>query len=424
MNEFFQTVSDLVPGLLAMFALIMASGFFSSSETALFYLSHDDVRNMRIGKPSEQAVAELLSDPNRLLTAVLFWNLVINLLYFATSVAIAQGLFESGKQAAAGVFSFLGLLVIIVFGEVVPKSVAVVFPRQISCWLIWPLSIAIRLVDSVTPFLTQVSRIGRRTFFAHIKHEPRLAATDLEKAIQVTPASKNFIRHERQVLHNVLELSEIPVEEVMRPRGTYSTFSPPIALADLEQKVPQSNYVIVKPKGHVEIQAAVPITELTQVPSKDLESAAADVVHVPWCATLAYTLQLLRDSYSSVASVVNEHGDTIGIVTYDDIVDTILLPQPSRAKRLLKREPVLEVAPGHFHVDGLTTLRYLCKKLGIDYDSSGEGLVTLTGLLHEELEHIPQMGDEVVWRGLKIKIINVNERGQLRAMIMRNNVEA
>ena len=88
------------------------------------------------------------------------------------------------------------------------------------------------------------------------------------------------------------------------------------------------------------------MTESHTIPVQHLEAAAEEVVHVPWCTDVAYTLQLMRERFCSLASVVNEYGETVGIVTNEDIVDTMLMPQSSRAKRLLRREPVLKLLPG------------------------------------------------------------------------------
>ena len=88
--ELLQSLGHVLPGLLSMLGLICASAFFSASETALFYLSHDELRAFRSGRPRERIVAALMADPERLLTGILFWNLVINLSYFAVSVVVAR----------------------------------------------------------------------------------------------------------------------------------------------------------------------------------------------------------------------------------------------------------------------------------------------------------------------------------------------
>jgi len=127
----------------------------------------------------------------------------------------------------------------------------------------------------------------------------------------------------------------------------------------------------------------------------------------------------MEDDDCLLASVVNEFGETIGIVTYDDIVDTILAPDPSRNRRLMRREPILEVAPDRFHVDGITSLRFLSQRLSIDYDADEEDSVTVTGLFHGELERIPELGDECHWRGLSLRVIETARRGQIRVLVTK-----
>lgn len=419
MSEFLKSADLWFPGMAAMLCLIVASGFFSASETALFYLSRDELRGLRVGKPRERIVAALLSDPDRLLTGVLFWNLVINLTYFAVSVVVAHRLANDGQTVAAGLYGIAGLFGIILFGEVLPKSTAVVFRRRLASLVSWPLALALRSLDPITPSFQWFTLMARRTFWPHIAQEPYLEADDLERAVEASELSDEVIRQERQVLHNILDLSEITVEEVMRPRGTYAALSAPVNLADLNGEVPPSGYLALKHSESEEIDRAIPLASFSMIPKEQLELAAEQVVQVPWCAHLAYTLGLLRDRFCSLASVVNEYGETIGIVTYEDIIDTMLAPQPSRTKRVLRREPVLEISPGCYHVEGITTLRYLCARLGMDYEPAADGLITVSGMLSDQLEQIPVVGDECNWRGYRIKVIDVSQRGKLRAMVSK-----
>ena len=399
-----------------MCCLILASGFFSASETALFYLSHDELRGMRTGTARERMAAELLRRADRLLTAVLFWNLVINLTYFATSVVVAQRLFRAGHTAFAAAFGLAGLFCIILFGEVIPKSGAVVFRRSLASVVSFPLAAAVRLLDPVTPMLGRMTLLARRTFWPHLAREPVLDAEDLERAVEASDLKDESIRYERQLLHNVLDLSEIPAEEIMRPRGSYLSLPAPIHLADLDGKIQESGYVFVQSPDSEEIEQAIPLAEFSVIPKSHLEQAAEDIAYVPWCASLADTLQILRDRFCGVAVVVNEYGETIGVVTYEDVIDTVISPDPSRAKRVLRREPVLEVSPGNYHVEGMTTLRYLCRRLNLIYEPSPDGVMTVAGMLHEELEHLPVVGEECDWRGFHIKVIATERPGRVRAL--------
>lgn len=403
--------------LIMLAVLVAASAFFSSSETALFFLSHDDLRRFRLGNAGERLAAKLLQDPDRLLTAILFWNLIINLLYFAITVIVTHKLADAGHPTLAGAFSLFGLFFIILLGEVLPKSAAVVFGRMMSRVQSLPLSLAVRLLDPVLPRLGQLTKVARRTFWPKLQREPHLEAADLERLVEVAEQSEEVVQQERQVLHNILDLSEIHAEEVMRPRGTYVTMTPPVHLADLKGEVPPGEYVALLKEGTEDVTSAIGVSGFTMFPKRHLEQAAELAPSIPWCATLAYALSQMRKRLTGVASVVNEYGETIGIVLEEDILDTVLSAQPSRARRLLQREPVLQVADNCFHVDGITTLRYLCKRLHRDYEPSPEGLVTVAGLVYDELGHLPETGDECTWQGCTLRVFAVDARGRLRVAL-------
>lgn len=400
-----------------MCCLTVLSGFCSGSETALFYLSHDELRAFRVGKPRERMAAKLISDPDRLLTGILFCNLIVNLTFFAISVMIGHRLVRAGQHAAAGIFSVIGFAIVLTFGEVVPKSLGVVYRKNLATFVSMPLSLVLRGLDPVMPPLQKLTRVLRRVFWPKLSAEASLDASDLERAVEVSHQSAEVVRHERQVLHNILDLSELPVEEIMRPRGTYLALPKSISIGALRGTVPPGDVIVVQGDSPDEICGAVLLSDFTHVPEQNLDGAAEEVVHVPWCAKAASTLQLLRDNYCSVASVVNEYGETIGLVTYEDLLDTILNSDPSRVRRLLRREPVRSAGDGCWEVEGITTLRYLARKLDIDYDPEEDLAVTVAGLLSEELEELPSVGQEMVWQGWRIRVVEVARRGQFLARV-------
>jgi putative hemolysin len=419
MSDFLHSTHRWLPGLLAMLVLMGVSGFLSASETALFFLSHEEIRGFRMGRARERAAAALLSDPDRVLTGILFWNFVVNLLYFAIAIVVSQRLLSAHLHTAAGAFSFVALLALLLIGEVVPKVVAAIWRRSLAPLVALPILGLVRLLDPVLPLFRALTLVARRTFLPHIHQEPFLSTEDLEDAVNVSDLSAEMIRQEKEILHNILDLSEIRVEEVMRPRGSYAALPAPIHAADLGGKMPPGDYVAVVQPGSDDVEAAIALSSFSLIATDRLDEAAADVVHVPWCATLATVLTLLREQFADVASVVNEYGETIGIVTYDDVLDTVLIPEPQRAVRFLAREPVLEVAPGCYHAEGITPLRHLASRLGIDYEPGSDELVTLAGLLHERLEHMPTVGDQCSWQGFQVRVIEVSKRGRLRAAITK-----
>jgi CBS domain containing-hemolysin-like protein len=308
---------------------------------------------------------------------------------------------------------------IIVFGEVLPKSVAVVFRKMLAELVVYPLAAAVRVLDPVMPMLSALTRGIRRAFYPNLKPESFLDADDLERALESLPQGQSIVPYERQVLHRVLDLSELTAEEVMRPRGSYRVWKPPVRRAAIFGRLKQTEYVFIQDEQAESISGAVPLSSLAVIPETNLETLATRVVHVPWCATVADVLQLLHSQLASVAVVVSEYGETVGVLTEEDIYDTVLSPRPSRAKRVLKREPVLQVAEGVWHVEGLTTLRYLAERMGVDFDPDADGSVTVGGLLQEELERFPREGDECRWQGYSIRVIDAPGRGRIRAVVSR-----
>ncbi|MDP6467065.1 MAG: CNNM domain-containing protein, partial [Pirellulaceae bacterium] len=120
-------LAQLFPWLIAMAVLIVGSGFFSASEAALFSLKPHDRRSLQAGNTAQRSAARLLDDPERLLSAVLFWNLTTNIAYFAIVAIVNLRLKETAHfgQSTAIAFGVTSLLAIIFCSEMIPKSVAV-----------------------------------------------------------------------------------------------------------------------------------------------------------------------------------------------------------------------------------------------------------------------------------------------------------
>ena len=407
----------LIP-LIAMACLLVGSGLCAASEAALFFLSQEELQAFqRSPKPSEQRVVALLKDSDLLLTALLFWNLIINLSIFALGVFISEQLVHQDHRTAAGIVSLSTLVAVICFGDVFPKTAAVLFRKRFARMVSFPVSLAVRSFIPFSPAFKAMTRSLRRMFWPEVEKEKYISPEDLEQAIDNTEADLLVVHQERQVLHNILDISEIAVEEIMRPRGSYQTHVPPIRATQLHRRDEHCDYLIVASPNSEDIEGVITLATVVSLPTEHIEAVAEPVIHVPWCAKVANLLQKMEDDGCSLASVLNEFGETIGIVTYDDIIDTILASDPSRGRRLMHREPILEVAPGRLHVDGITSLRFLSHRLNIDYDHDEEEQVTVAGLFHQHLERIPDVGDQCHWRGFELRVIESPRRGFIRVLV-------
>jgi putative hemolysin len=399
------------PLLVAMGVLILCSAFFSASEAALFYLSRAGRRRLALGNRAQRIAAGLLAEPDRLLTAVLFWNLVVNLCFFAIASIISIRLRASGQATLAGAFAVGALLVMIVLSETLPKSLAVLQPRRLAALVAIPLAAMVRLLGPVIPALRLANLLSRRLLWPRFDSEPYLQVGDLERAVELSTSDAALLQQEQTVLQRLVLLSETRADELMRPRIRFQSFRPPVSLADLRGQMPPSGYLLVAEPDSDEVAAAIALRRLSSVPVEHLEHYAEAVVYVPWCTTVAQTLEAMRRQDRRVAAVVNEFGETIGILTFDDILDTVFSRSSSRSQRLLQREPIRQVAADKWHVTGMTSLRRLVRYFDVERPAS-KG-VTVAGVVQEMLERLPQPGDQCRWGPFDLKVLDVPEQGQL-----------
>jgi CBS domain containing-hemolysin-like protein len=402
---------ELLPWLIAMGVLLLGSGFFSSSEAAFFLLNLPETQSFAKGNRPQRVAAHLLSDPDRLLTAVLFWNLVINVGYFAIISIVALHLKHIGNSDLAGVFTLGALVAIMLFSEMLPKSVAVLKPQTISTLFAIPLAVAIRVVDPLLPVFRWTNILSRRLFWPRFEPEPYLDVTDLERAVAFSTSDAILLGHEKTVLQNIVVLSTIRVDEMMRPRMQFLTFSPPVGIDDLHGRPTPSGYILITEKDSDEVTGAISINALGKLPRHHLESHAQQVFYLPWCATGGQALEQMLDRNSQVAAVVNEFGETVGILTFDDILDTIFTPEASRSERLFRRLSLQNLSAGRWQVTGMTTLRRLGRRFDVTLPATKN--TTVAGAVQEVLGRVPQTGDRCDWGPFHFKVADVPERGQM-----------
>ena len=418
MTELSNSAALWLPGAGTMSVLILCSAFFSSSETAFFFLSRDQVRRFSSGNSRQRLVAALMENPDRLLTGILFWNLLINLAYFSVGLVVMGRLTDRGFAGVAAVAGVLNLMSMIMVGEVIPKSVAVAWSSHIAELASWPVAAALKTLDPLIPVLGRSASILRRTFWPGIRPETQLNPQDLEQALDTSAAhGRDMLEIEQHTLHNVLDLNELRAEEVMRPRS--HCVSVPAAGrpgATLIPAVKNLDYLLVTNRSEQETCGVISLDHLYHVGDETFSELAEPVVYVPWCATLSQVLTQLEGRFRAVAVVVHEHGEMLGILTHEDLMAIIVSETPSRTRRLLRREPLIKIDSNRYHAEGIVTLRYLGRRLRVALTPKDESLYTLAGLFHERLRRIPTVGDRVEWHGWVLTAIEATDRGLVRVL--------
>ncbi|MCA9247384.1 MAG: CBS domain-containing protein, partial [Planctomycetales bacterium] len=258
---------------------------------------------------------------------------------------------------------------------------------------------------------------SRRIFWPKFQTEPYLQLDDLERAIELSTSDADLVAQERRLLQNIVALSDIRADELMRPRTKCLSFASPVSLSDLKGTLPPSGYVLVTEPDSDDIAAAIPVQRIAVLPQKRLDRLAEPIVYVPWCTSAAQVFEEMRRSNRRVAAVVHEFGETIGIITFDDIVASLFAADSARSERLLHQSPVERLGDDHWRINGMTSLRRVSKHLEKSLSESRG--VTVSGLMQELLQAFPAPGDEVEFGGFAWKVIEVGPRGDMTVDVRR-----
>lgn len=399
-----------LPGILV---LLCFSAFFSGSEAAYFSLSLTQRRSLSKGNRTARIAHALLDRSERLLMGILFWNLAINVTYFSlvSRVALAFESPDSQNHSAAAVVTLLALVTIIIVGEFLPKSAAVLFPIRIVHTVAIPLAFAIRVLDGFLPTIKFVNEASRRILWPGLKPEAYLELADLNRAVELSTDDATLFEQESQVLRNIIQLGEIRVEEWMRPRTQYRTFKPPVTIEQLDGQRTPSGYMLVSDKTGRDIVAVIDLRMVRPQEAQSLQEHKQPLVIVPWCASVADAFEKLMQRNRRVAAVVNELGETVGILTREDIFEAILQIQSVESHREFAKGEIRRESDGVWIATGMAKLRKL--ERAIDRRISDTTNLTVGGIVQEHLHRIPEVGDECQVDGLLFQVIEAGMRGEV-----------
>ncbi|MEM8667632.1 MAG: CNNM domain-containing protein [Planctomycetota bacterium] len=389
--------------------LILFSALFSGSEAALFSLDRRSLRGLSRAGLGGRIASRLLQTPERLLSAILFWNLLINMTYFAFA-AIVGGRLEQDPSAGGSVaviFTVISLLAIIFFSEMLPKSLAVLAPRQLSVFVAPPLSIAVRLVSPVLPLVTVTNLAVSRLVWPNFQPEPEIELSDIERAIELGTDDAALLQRERKALRGLVGIADTRVSEIMRPRSKLLLCKEPLdrqAILNIDQL---DGYLMVTDESGEMIIKALNPRLLRPSQLDDLDSACEAVIYVPWSAMVSQVLDRLNEEDRVVAVVVNEFGESQGAVSLDDILSNVL--SPPNEDEWFEDSSITETAPGRLRVAGSDSLRRLSKRL--DIAVSSEGVSTVAGYLQRLNERFPRVGDTAALGDYVLTVTEESEDG-------------
>ncbi|MCD6384908.1 HlyC/CorC family transporter [Candidatus Sumerlaeota bacterium] len=408
------------PLLILMLFFLVLSGFFSGSETALFSLNKMQLSHLTNHRPRlSKAVVKLLDSPNETLTAILLGNTLVNI-----GAALCAGILAEKFIRHSPVLSFfIGAgtitIVILIVGEIIPKSLAISHSETVSLvvslpllawyYLIFPFRQAIHLfTDSVLRLI----RITPSTSIATLNEE------ELKVLLSTSEITNILPEDEQEMIEGVLELGETTVEEVMTPRTEIEAYPIDINPKQLLEALKSSkhNRVIIFNQRIDNIVGVLHVKDFFLNPDKPLASLLREPLLVPPKKLLITMLAEFRRARSHLAVVVDEYGGTEGIITLQDVLEEIVWELEDTGDR--KVEFIQKIGEGDYRVSGTTKLWRINEELGLHLPE--DVAHTIAGFVVNSMQRIPELGEELVLDNLRFIVEKKTKRRltQIRIQIL------
>lgn len=399
---------------------VLASGFFSGSETALIAVPRERVHQLLDTDARARRVEDLTAEPDRMLSTLLVANNFVNIL--GASVATVLFVDLLGEDWGPWVATVAVTSVILVIGEITPKNLATRYPEKYSLMVapfIWWLAKAIRPVTrfflAISRALFWILRIGR--------DEQRSAVTeeDIRAMAVIGERTGDIEAAEREIIHSLFGLADLHVRDVMTPRRDIHALESPVTMSAVRASVAStghSRFPVIK-EGIDQLLGVLYVKDLIGMASEptpsDINRVIREPVYVPESKGVLDLLMEMRAGRLTIAVVTDEHGGIDGIVTIKDLVAELVGELQDEYD---PEEPVLlEVADGEWLVDGRTPVEALEEAVAAEFPE-GE-FATVAGLILDLTGRIPVVGDTVTTGGHTLQVLRMDRNRVDRVRVMR-----
>jgi len=395
--------------MVSLLVLLVFSGIFSGSETALVTLSMARVEALvKEGRAGAKALYQLKQDPSRMLTTILIGNNLVNIAASALATVIATREFGSaGPGIAVGVLT----LFVLVFGEITPKSLATRYSERTSLFIAYPLLVFMRLIYPLV------------WFFGHFTHwvyrltggtsDPTVTESELIGMLGYGVQEGAIQQSEKKIIERVFAFNDLKVRDVMTPKGKIFSLDKTLTVAKALPLVLQERYSRIPLfEGQKDNFSKVLYMRDLLRASADgqMEQRLGDIAHDPLFVSQYQAIDdlfaTLRRRNQLFAIVVDEHGDVRGIATLEDLLEE-LVGEIYDESDIRPRE-VDTVSGNEIVVAGSTELRVVEEFFGLELPGKPTDTVSLWILNHTE--YIPRENEAFTIDSLEVNIVKASDR--------------
>jgi len=392
-----------------LFFLLLLSAFFSASETALTRARRFRLRMLaKSGNRGAGKAKQLLTQPERMLTMILLGNNFVNIA--ATSLATAIFVAKFGEAGIA--YATLAMtMVVLVFAEVLPKTVAVAHAEWLSCQVASPLIWIQRLLYPLVSALMATINFLKNLLGVPKKAESELTSKEIAAIIDIGAETGILDKAREQMLANSLSLHEVPVKALMTPKRNMIMLNASNNVSECLQEAihqPHSRYPVFVDSSD-RLIGIVHLRDLIKARNGQNQLVNThiwqDPPYIPASKNALAQLFDFQARHQHIAIVVDEYGDIEGLITLEDIIEEIVGEIVDESDQP-QAEELWPQPDGSLVVSGTASLHDINQTM--DLDLPEEGATTIGGFIVELLGEQPQESLCISLDGLHIELIEVS----------------
>lgn len=399
-------LANHIPSLLGMVICIILSGYFSATETAFSSLNKTRIKYMaEKGSKRAKRTLQLADNYDKLIATILIGNNIVNI----TTASIGTLLFVDlmGQELGATVSTVVVTIVVLIFGEITPKSIAKDYPERFAMfsapmigallWLFTPLNFLFSLWKKLVALLF------------HSDEEDKMSQEELLLLLEEVEQEGAIDKSEGTLLRNAVEFGDLEVQSILTHRVDLEAVEVNATKEEIAAKFTETRFsrLLVYEETIDKIVGVLHLKDFYDgmgINPKPLREIMTPPLFIHQTEKVDDLLQLLKSSKSHIAVVIDEYGGTLGIVTMEDILEELVGEIWDEHDEV--EEPFRQLSENTYLVDCTVTLDDFCDFFDVESDSES---VSLGGWIMDQMQRIPEKGGQFTYENLTITATEIDD---------------
>lgn len=395
--------------------MIMLSAFFSSAETALTTVNRHRLRSLADkGNKSAKKVLKLVENPAKMISAILIGNNIVNIgVSSLTTTVVTEKLGNPYVGAATGILT----LVILLFGEITPKTLATLYNEKISLVYV---HVVAPMTTLLTPVIWVVDKLSDIIYFIlkidRNKAKEQMTEGELRTIVDVSVEDGVIEKEEKSMINNVVDFGDSKAKDVMIPRADMALISVDASFDEVFEIFNEEHYsrLPVYDDNKDSVIGILYMKDLflhqNRADKKNQTFTVRDIMREPFFVyeyqKTSSIMAEMRERFVSLAIVLDEYATAVGLITIEDLIEEIV-GEIRDEFDMDELETVTKIEENRYEIDGSMKLSDLEDNIGIKLES--ENYDSLGGYVIELLDHLPTEGETVKKDGITLKVVSMDK---------------